>query len=40
MIGTRIYSGAPFEAMAGYARAVVDPPMCSCPAPPDSTPKP
>jgi len=26
MIGTRIYSGAPFEAMAGYARAVVDPP--------------
>lgn len=26
MIGTRIYSGAPFEQMAGYARAVVDPP--------------
>ena len=26
MAGTRIYSGAPFEAMAGYARAVVDPP--------------
>lgn len=26
MTGTRIYSGAPFEAMAGYARAVVDPP--------------
>lgn len=26
MSGTRIYSGAPFEAMAGYARAVVDPP--------------
>jgi enamine deaminase RidA (YjgF/YER057c/UK114 family) len=26
MIGTRIYSGAPFEAMAGYARAVVDAP--------------
>lgn len=26
MIGKRIYSGAPFEAMAGYARAVVDPP--------------
>jgi len=26
MIGIRIYSGAPFEAMAGYARAVVDPP--------------
>ncbi len=26
MTGRRIYSGAPFEAMAGYARAVVDPP--------------
>ncbi|MEQ8587381.1 MAG: RidA family protein [Thalassobaculaceae bacterium] len=26
MIGQRIYSGAPFEEMAGYARAVVDPP--------------
>ena len=26
MIGRRIYSGAPFEEMAGYARAVVDPP--------------
>jgi enamine deaminase RidA (YjgF/YER057c/UK114 family) len=26
MIGSRIYSGAPFEEMAGYARAVVDPP--------------
>ncbi|MBT4906383.1 MAG: RidA family protein [Rhodospirillaceae bacterium] len=24
MIGKRIYSGSPFEAMAGYARAVVD----------------
>ena len=24
MIGTRIYSGSPFEEMAGYARAVVD----------------
>lgn len=26
MIGRRIYSGAPFEEMAGYSRAVVDPP--------------
>lgn len=26
MIGRRIYSGAPFEEMAGYARAVIDPP--------------
>jgi enamine deaminase RidA (YjgF/YER057c/UK114 family) len=26
MIGRRIYSGAPFEEMAGYARAVVDGP--------------
>ncbi len=24
MIGSRIYSGSPFEPMAGYARAVVD----------------
>jgi len=24
MIGTRLYSGSPFEEMAGYARAVVD----------------
>lgn len=24
MIGTRVYSGSPFEAMSGYARAVVD----------------
>ena len=24
MIGRRLYSGSPFEAMAGYARAVVD----------------
>ena len=26
MIGRRVYSGAPFEEMAGYARAVIDPP--------------
>ena len=26
MIGQRYYSGAPFEEMAGYARAVIDPP--------------
>lgn len=26
MIGKRIFSGSPFEDMAGYARAVVDPP--------------
>lgn len=26
MIGQRVYSGAPFEEMAGYARAVIDPP--------------
>lgn len=26
MIGTRIFSGSAFEDMAGYARAVVDPP--------------